>query len=362
MIPLSLPVSADGDTSFVARLATPFEAGDNPAPGVATLVGEIGQRSMFRIDSVHFELPVPSVQVVGDVVFVDPARGRAMRWLRRGSPHNTLVVTEQCDQLCVMCSQPPKKGHFDQFDHFRAACLLAEPGSLIGVSGGEPTLHKARLLDFLEAVLEARPDLHFHVLTNGQHFEPDDVERLRRTAYQRVCWGIPLYAAEPRLHDAIVAKPGAFERLERSLAVLLRAGATIELRTVVMTSNAPVLGELARFVTARLPFISIWAIMQLERIGYARNRWRELYFDHVDDFAPVASAIDQAVLRGTPVELYNFPRCTVPSAYRGYAAVSISDWKRKYLPACEGCAERTLCTGFFEWHLDDEAAKGVRPL
>lgn len=99
----------------------------------------------------------------------NPPPGRIERLLRSDSPHNTFLVTERCDQLCVMCSQPPKKTHVDRFVLLEEACLLAKPGELIGISGGEPTLYKGQLLGMLGRVLHAREDLQFHVLTNGQH-------------------------------------------------------------------------------------------------------------------------------------------------------------------------------------------------
>jgi His-Xaa-Ser system radical SAM maturase HxsC len=304
-------------------------------------------------------------ELEGDVILVQPqAAGvaRADRILRAGSPHHPHLDTERCDQLCIMCSQPPKKTHVDRFGHFEQACLLAEPGSLIGISGGEPTLYKDALLGMIERVLGARPDLEFHVLSNGQHFEAGDVSRLRDPVYRRVSWGIPLYAANPDLHDRIVGKDGAFGRLEESLAHLLMAGARIELRTVLLTDNLAALPGLARHIAMRLRFIEIWSIMQLENIGFARNRWAGLHVDHRRDFAPIAAALDQAALHGIPAQLFNFPRCTVPEPYRAQAPASISDWKRKYMPACSGCREREACCGFFQWHPDDEAAAEVRPL
>ena len=136
----------------------------------------------------------------------------------------------------------------------------------------EPTLFKAALLDMLETVLTVRTDLRFHILSNGQHFEPADIERLRHPLYRQVQWGIPLYATDPALHDAIVAKPGAWMRLEESFTYLLRAGANIELRTVVMSSNASALPALARHIASRLTFIEGWSIMQLENIIAAIRR------------------------------------------------------------------------------------------
>ena len=288
--------------------------------------------------------------VTGDVLLVIPARKIALRLIRSQSQHNTLLVTEQCDQLCVMCSQPPKPNHVNLFPYFERAAMLAPQDATIGISGGEPTLNKRALFYFLERVLERRPDLQFHVLTNAQHFEPTDVEALDRIPRARVIWGVPLYAASASLHDDIVGKAGAYDRLLSSLALMCRAGLVIELRTVLMRPNAEALPELAQFASTHLPFLSVWAIMQLENIGFARKNWDSLFFDNAADFSPVAAAIDIASGRGLSVALYNFPLCTVPATYRNKAAASISDWKRRYLELCDDCELKAGCGGFFEWY------------
>src|SRR3546814_6658534 len=94
----------------------------------------------------------------------------------------------------------------------------------------------------------------------------------------------------------------------------------------------------------------LWSIRQLEKIGCARQRWNDLRVDHASDFSTIAAALDHALLDDVPVRLFNFPLCTVPEAYRALAVPSISDWKRKYVPPCDGCSERAGCSGFFEWH------------
>jgi len=359
MIELTLPALAEARHPFVARLRSAqgrAEAGDTILCGTdAAGATYAGPHGLLAIDG------VPATELDGDVVLVQPGGNRIERLLRAGSPHNTLLVTERCDQLCVMCSQPPKKTHVDRFALLEQACLLAEPGIVIGISGGEPTLYKAQLLGMIERVLGARSDLAFHVLTNGQHFDREDVARLRNPVFRRVVWGIPLYARDPALHDDIVGKAGAFARLEHSLAHLLMSGARVELRTVLVAPNLTGLPALAHYITGRLRFLESWSIMQLENIGFARNRWTQLYVDHSRDFAPIAAALDCAQLHGIGARLFNFPRCTVPAPYRHLAAASISDWKRKYVAACGGCAERDACTGFFEWH-PEQATKGVHPL
>lgn len=361
MIPLSLPAISDAERPFVARLRSlaAIDRGEHDALLIDE--DEVGGSyaaadGLFAIDG------VPVAQLDGDVVLVQPRSGRVERLLRAGSRHNTLLVTERCDQLCVMCSQPPKKTHVDRFDYFEQACLLAEPESLIGISGGEPTLYKERLLSMVERVLTDRPDVQFHILTNAQHFDDDDIHRLRQPLYRRVSWGIPLYASNASLHDEIVGKRGACLRLFESFAILLASAARVELRTVLLKSNANELPALAQFIFGKLRFIEVWSLMQLENTGFAKGRWRDLRYNHRSSFEPIAQALDLMNLNGVAAQLFNFPRCSVPPPYRQLAVASISDWKRKYAPACATCREQELCTGFFEWHPSNEAEAEVTPI
>lgn len=360
MIPLRIRALApEAAAPFVVRIGSRSDQ-DGPS---ARIVADSG-------DKIDMETPAGPLQLsginrrdcVGDILLVVPKSKIAHRLIRAGSPHNTFLVTEQCDQECIMCSQPPKKHHLDLFPHFETAARLAPEGMVIGISGGEPTLHKERLFDFLRRTLERRPDLSFHVLTNAQHFEDSDKPTLRLEAFRRVTWGIPLYATDPIRHDEIVKKPGAFERLMTSFNILAHSASSVELRTVLLQNNAANLAKLATFIATMLPFASRWAIMQLENIGYARMQWNEIFYDNSADFDPVAPALDIAKARGIDVRLYNFPLCSVPEPYRLMADCSISDWKRRYLPACGSCSEKANCTGFFEWYPDKSGFRNIRPL
>lgn len=314
----------------------------------------IGEENGWRdYDYCGFSLRIevaPTESLHGDVLLALPGRASVHRLIRSQSRHNTLLITEQCDQLCVMCSQPPKAGHADLFPQFTQAVLLAPVGATIGLSGGEPLLYKYRLFDLIETALSKRSDLRFHVLTNGQHFESGDEEWLRQVARDGVLWGIPIYAPTPEDHDAIVAKEGAFDRLMQSMTVLATSGAKIELRTVVTARNVHGLASLANLITTALPFCSSWAVMQLEPIGFGRMNWDALFHDNSIDFEPVARALNIALARGVDVALFNFPLCTVPEAYRKYASATISDWKQKFLEPCTECSLRARCGGFFEWY------------
>ena len=359
MIALLIPAKAEGQERFVTRLTRGWT--NDATPQDSILVSQDGDRQTYSGERGLFELvAVDEVDFDGDVVVIDPARSTAERLIRAGSPHNTLLVTERCDQLCVMCSQPPKKTHVDRFAEFTQATMLAPINATIGLSGGEPTLYKEDLFTLIETVAGSRPDLAFHILSNGQHFEESDRARLGSPGFRSVTWGIPLYSHRAELHDAIVKKEGAFERLMTSFRPLLEAGAEVELRTVLLQDNVGELGALARFVAAHLGFIAQWSIMQLENIGFAKNRFSSLYVAGAQFDTPLREALDIAELFGVTARLFNFPRCTVDPRYRHYAVASISDWKQRYAAACNGCSERSLCSGFFAWH--PESLLEVSPL
>jgi His-Xaa-Ser system radical SAM maturase HxsC len=267
VIPLELSAEIIGaETDFVCRVSGGDEIGE--AELIWTGPGELVGCGNLRLRVA----PSFTNRMIGDVLVVNPARGKVRRLLRADSRSNFFLVTEQCDQLCVMCSQPPKTSHHDRFWQFERAVELAPTDCRIVITGGEPTLHKAALFDFLTRAYGRRRDVTFHVLSSAQHLDDKDGDFLTSLAGRSTSWGVPLYAADAATHDAIVGKDGAYARLMDGLAVLGRTGANLELRTVVMTNNVPGLSRLGRFIAANLPFVSTWAVMQLERAGFARNR------------------------------------------------------------------------------------------
>lgn len=340
----------EGET-LVARLVSTHKADSASFLGRDyQLTSQEGEWAYYSRDDHAIALRGKAEDLDGDVIMLPPNASSAHRLIRANSQHNSLLITEQCDQLCVMCSQPPKTKHKDMFAAFMLACVMAPQDAVIGITGGEPMLFKKQLFALLMQVHAERPDVTFHVLTNGQHFEPEDIETLKSPALNKVLWAIPVFSATPEIHDRVVGKAGAFEQLIESFELLSHTPAQIEVRTVVMQSNQAHLAALADFLTTYIPFASQWSIMQMEKIGYGRMNWQEEFFDTSIDFAMTARALCIALGRGLDARLFNFPLCTVPRAYRKYAVASISDWKRKFENFCDGCGLRDQCGGFFEWY------------
>lgn len=333
-----------------------------PVPAAA-LVYESSLGGWFQLNGFSFEVRSADVRsLLGDVILVGRQRSVGERLIRRASDHNTLLITERCDQVCVMCSQPPKDYELDLFKQYQAALVHAGPDATIGISGGEPLLYKQQVFELIAETARVRPDLGFHVLTNAQHLYDEDIPTLSLLPHDRLRFAVPLYAADPELHDQIVGKPGAFARALSGILVLMEAGAEVEIRTVLMRPNAEALRDLAQFLAWTIPDITHWAIMQMEYIGFARKNWSELFFDHSLDDAPLRAALTVARQHGIPAVLYNMPLCTIGPDLRPHAPPTISDWKQKFFEECSGCTASTDCSGFFAWQTRDKTFRHFGPL
>ena len=91
------------------------------------------------------------------------------------SNDNTLLVTEQCNNRCLMCCQPPKKrDDFSFFEQKNEIIISSSPENIecIGITGGEPTLLGNRLFTLLEVLRQKYPNALIHILTNGR-FMPE---------------------------------------------------------------------------------------------------------------------------------------------------------------------------------------------
>ncbi len=296
-----------------------------------------------------------------EVVLIFPKEGLIQRFYRPQSNSNTILITERCDQCCMMCSQPPKNKDYLHWNLYKQALLLVEDGAVVGISGGEPTLEKHYLLDLFEFAKTKRPDITFHVLTNAQHFVENDILQLSEIA-ENILWGVPIYADTPELHDKIVGKPGAFDALMRGFSILLKSNSRVELRTVLLQENMGRLPSLAKFVGKYFQWPEVWSLMQLEPIGFAKIQWESKFADTslFFDFVKEAIVVSQAC--GIQIQLFNFPTCTVPEMFQKFCVNSISDWKQKYLNSCDNCSAKGSCCGFFEWYDESHGYKNLRAI
>ncbi|HSR94091.1 MAG TPA: His-Xaa-Ser system radical SAM maturase HxsC [Solirubrobacterales bacterium] len=286
----------------------------------------------------------------GDVVSAS-ATGEYVRVLwRRASPANSVLLTERCDHYCLMCSQPPKEREDDWLlENARELIRLLPPSTPgIGFTGGEPTIYGERLLELLRLCGNLLPDADVHVLSNGRRFADFGfASAWAGVGNPRMMVGIPIYGAEPTLHDYVVQAEGAFDETVRGIVNLGEAGARTEIRVVIHKQTAPALPEIAEFIARNLSFVEQVALMGLEMIGFARANMDEVWIDPVDYQAELTEAVSLLARRGVRTMIYNHQLCLLDRKLWPFAVRSISDWKNEYHPECAKCAELDRCGGFF---------------
>jgi His-Xaa-Ser system radical SAM maturase HxsC len=286
----------------------------------------------------------------GDVVSVASDGSRLAVMWKNTATHNSVLLTEQCDNYCLMCSQPPK-ARDDSWLYARAKrviSLLPSTAYSLGLTGGEPTLNTDALLDLLEHCRIVAPSLQLHLLSNGRRFsEPEFTRRYADIGNNDIMVGIPLYAAEPGLHDYVVQAHGAFSETVRGILNLGALGQRIEIRVVVQRHTVPVLGEIARYIARNLPFVEQVALMGLEMVGLARPNSAEVWIDPVDYQAELHEATRTLIDARITTKIYNHQLCVLDRRLWPFAVQSISDWKNDYLEDCSQCAGRDACGGVF---------------
>jgi His-Xaa-Ser system radical SAM maturase HxsC len=286
----------------------------------------------------------------GDVVRINPDLKVSVIY-RRNASSNAMLVTEQCNSFCVMCSQPPK-AHDDSYlieDWIAAIPYIDESCPELTITGGEPTLLKEKFFELVNTMRAQLPTTAIHILTNARNFK--DIELARRLAsinHPDLMLGIPLYSDVASIHDFVVQADGAFDETIDGIINLKRYGQRIELRVVIHAVTYERLPRLAEFIARNLQFIDQVSLMGLELTGFARANLDAIWIDPADYQDQLAEAVEILVMaRMTPI-IFNHQLCLLRPELRKYAVKSISDWKREYMPECHGCSEAHRdCGGFF---------------
>lgn len=275
--------------------------------------------------------------------------GLRVLW-RDASPHNSVLLTERCNNYCLMCSQPPKEvddGWLIE-EAQRLIPLIPKSAGEIGFTGGEPTLYGERLIALLTRTKNYLPTTAVHVLSNGRRFSDNEFSRQWASInHPDLMVGIPIYSDDSATHDYVVQARGAFDETVRGILNLKRLQQRVELRIVIHKQTIGRLPQLAEWICRNLLFIDHVALMGLEMMGFARANLSELWVDPYDYKDTLSEAVRTLRAYGIPTSIYNHQLCTVNSDIWPAYRKSISDWKNEYLDACAECVKKHECGGFF---------------
>lgn len=285
-----------------------------------------------------------------DIVSINPAIQTIRALYRKNSRHNSLLVTENCNNYCLMCSQPPRNIN-DRYivnEILTMIPLMGRDTAEIGITGGEPTLLGDDLVTILRSFKSNLPNTALHVLTNGRIFvDVDYVSKVASIEHPDLMFGIPLYSDVSNIHDYVVQAHNAYNETIKGILNLKSFGLKVEIRVVLHKQTYERLPKLAEFITRNLLFVDHVALMGLEMTGFTKANIHDLWIDPIEYQRQLEEAVLILSRAGVKVSIYNHQLCLIPQSILPYAKKSISDWKNEYMPECEGCEMRAECGGFF---------------
>ncbi|MCP2221717.1 His-Xaa-Ser system radical SAM maturase HxsC [Bradyrhizobium elkanii] len=323
---------------------------------------EVDWQSMFIVSDGSIDLPAtfkgrlvtvpPKYDYLadGDVVGFDHASRKFRTLYRRKSAHNSFLVTERCNNYCLMCSQPPK----DVDDRWilseikESLCLIDPATRALTFTGGETLSDWEDFIAVLKECRDRLPATAIQVLTNGRAFADSRiVDAWKEIGHPNLMTAIPVYASVDHIHDHVVQAKDAFDETILGILKLKDRGQPVEIRVVLHALTAPIIEDTGRWLARNLPFVDHVALMGLENTGFAIANDAVLWMDPVDYGEGLARAVEHLSAAGVNVSIYNLPKCVLPKSVWPHAVQSISDWKNGFVEECDRCDAKNTCSGFF---------------
>jgi His-Xaa-Ser system radical SAM maturase HxsC len=298
-----------------------------------------------------------------DIVAID-GNDRLRSLYRSKSDHNTFLLTEQCNNFCLMCSQPPKKKE-DRWlldEAFEAIRLIPRSAATIGITGGEPTLYGNDFIKLINHFKSWLPNTALHILSNGRAFaDYSFAKKYADVNHQDVMIGIPIYSYDAVTHDYVVQAKGAFDETIRGVLNLKKLNQRVEIRVVIHKQTYKDLVELAEYIGRNLLFVDQVALMGLEMMGFTRSNLDLLWIDPLEYKDELSKAVSILKNYGINVLVFNHQLCLVNKDIEPYYVKSISDWKNEYAKECDGCLRKEECGGFFSSSIKYKYSSSINP-
>jgi pyruvate-formate lyase-activating enzyme len=194
----------------------------------------------------------------GDVLGFDHSSRKFRTLFRRNSTHNSFLVTERCNNYCLMCSQPPKDVD-DRWilSEIKESLPLIDPATrALTFTGGETLSDWEAFIAVLKECRDRLPATAIQVLTNGRAFADSEiVDAWKDIGHPHLMAAIPVYASVDHIHDHVVQAKGAFDETILGILKLKDRGQRVEIRVVLHALTAPIIEDTGRWLARNLPFV-----------------------------------------------------------------------------------------------------------
>ncbi len=344
---------------YIGRISQELTSGSIVFKGISIsdqnkkVISQIGESSLVRSGiSTYISFPEGGLNDLidcEDIILV--SKNNVQILYQSKSLHNVIFVTENCQNYCLMCSQPPRKvDDAEKLFRINRMLLTMLPSDLstICFTGGEPTLYYGHFISLLREGINRFPTSIFQILTNGRVFSnKENIIKLNEIDNGNFLLCIPLNSDVYFDHDFITQSKNSFNQTMKGLYNLGFFDYQIEIRVVVSKQNYKRLSSISEFIYRNLPFVSHIAFMGLEYIGFVPENHDRIWVEPDDYKEELEEAVLVLSRWGLNVSVYNVPICLAKPTIYQYLRKSISDWKVCFPEQCMGCVLKDDCCGLF---------------
>lgn len=292
----------------------------------------------------------------GDIIEVDADKGRVKILFRRESLHNTLYLTDKCNNNCIICPLERDK----DFSLHRLSVkeikkridAIPKKTSHINISGGEPTILKDDFFKILEHCREALPSTRISILTNARMFYYKVfASKLRRICPKNIEIVAALHSFDEKTHNLIAGSEG-FKQTIRGIKNMLDLGLEVEIRVVINKFNYKQLPQISEFISQNFQSADRVCFLYMELTGRARENLEKSYIPYQKIMPYLERAGDILEKCHIHFRLYHFPLCVLKRKMWNFVWDSITEYKKAEMKTCRECIMKGNCCRVFQSYTD----------
>jgi len=173
-----------------------------------------------------------------------------------------IQVTRDCNQKCLICSNPPNNRSLDYEKAEKTINELAvQKYEQVIFTGGEPTLYN-RLPDLIRYSLKKK--IFPRLITNGQRTSSMKyLKILKKAGLEHI--NLSVYSVREKIQAKISQNKNSLKNIKKSLDNLQKLGGiTVNINTTINRYNADHLLETASWIVNKYPFIQHFVFNNLD--------------------------------------------------------------------------------------------------
>lgn len=277
-----------------------------------------------------------------------------------------MQVVRHCNQYCRFCSNPSTGWILDFETAARQIDDFVDRGYFgVILTGGEPSLSE-HIPEISRYAVER--GLHVRMITNGSKLAEEGMAE-RYVAAGCKMFHVSIHSYDEELEDFLTGVKGSYAQAIQALENLDKAGATVNINTVINKLNADHLDHNVRFFTERFPFVRHFVWNNLDpSMGRAETN-RDTAHRLADFELSLARAVRFLHSTGRSFRVERVPLCYM-TEFAHYSTetrkivkaeerivhflddkgtVRQTDFTHAKAPVCEHCSLDEICGGLFEF-------------